>query len=202
MLRPCAHFGSTAWTGRRDRRAGARHKYWGSLTNQRRSNAKNVRTAMQEHSSVHSSAKSTPVPTSFNGVGPCGPVSTHPPPFGARDALDGKGPQRRPQKRLDRRLEEGAKAVGGGDCRLQMPLKLAFAVRETLAGHRLGALEGGTSTPHTGGTSPPCSASLAGAPRARSLGSPSPKATSPLTHFQPPHPPPHYPHYTPVPKHQ
>eukprot|EP00670_Eutreptiella_braarudii_P021862 CAMPEP_0174349268 /NCGR_PEP_ID=MMETSP0811_2-20130205/5969_1 /TAXON_ID=73025 ORGANISM="Eutreptiella gymnastica-like, Strain CCMP1594" /NCGR_SAMPLE_ID=MMETSP0811_2 /ASSEMBLY_ACC=CAM_ASM_000667 /LENGTH=48 /DNA_ID= /DNA_START= /DNA_END= /DNA_ORIENTATION= len=31
-----------------------------------------------------------------------------------RDALEGKGPQRRPQKRLDRRLEEVAKAVGGG----------------------------------------------------------------------------------------
>ena len=30
-----------------------------------------------------------------------------------RDALEGKGPQRRPQKRGDRRLEEVAKAVGG-----------------------------------------------------------------------------------------
>ena len=44
---------------------------------------------------------------------------------GGRDALEGKGPQRRPQKRLGRRLEEVAKAVGGGYCRLQMPLKLA-----------------------------------------------------------------------------
>ena len=35
-----------------------------------------------------------------------------------------------------------AKAVGGGYCRLQMPLKLALAVRETVARHRLGALEG------------------------------------------------------------
>ena len=26
--------------------------------------------------------------------------------------------------------------VGGGCCRLQMPLKLAFAARETVAGHR------------------------------------------------------------------
>ena len=59
------------------------------------------------------------------------------------------GPQRRPQKRLDRRLEEVAKAVGGGYCRLQMPLSLAFGVTETAAGHRLGALEGG------GGTCPP-----------------------------------------------
>ena len=53
------------------------------------------------------------------------------------DALEVKGPQ----KRFDRRLEEVAKAVGGGYCRLQMPLKLA--VRETVAGHRLGALEAG-----------------------------------------------------------
>ena len=35
-----------------------------------------------------------------------------------RDALERKGPQRRPQKRLGRRLEEIAKAVGGGYCRL------------------------------------------------------------------------------------
>ena len=54
-----------------------------------------------------------------------------------------KAPQRRPQKRFDRRLEEVAKAVGGGHCRLQMPLKPALGVRETVAGHRLGALEGG-----------------------------------------------------------
>ena len=51
----------------------------------------------------------------------------------ARDALEGKGPQRRPQKRLDRRLEGVAKAVAGGNCRLQMPWKLALAVRETVA---------------------------------------------------------------------
>ena len=69
-----------------------------------------------------------------------------------RDAAE---PQRRPRKRLDRRLEEVAKAVGGGYCRLQMPLRLAFAVRETVAGHGLGALEGGG-----GGTLPPSNASL------------------------------------------
>ena len=61
----------------------------------------------------------------------------------ARDALEGKGPQRPPQKRLDRRLEEVAKAVGGGYCRLPMPLKLALGVRENVAGHRLGALQRG-----------------------------------------------------------
>ena len=45
-----------------------------------------------------------------------------------RDALEGQGSQRRLQKRSDRRLEEVAKAVGGGYCRLQMPLKLALAI--------------------------------------------------------------------------
>ena len=35
--------------------------------------------------------------------------------------------QRGPQKRLDRRFEEVADAVGGGYCRLQMPLKLVLA---------------------------------------------------------------------------
>ena len=53
-----------------------------------------------------------------------------------------------PQRRLDRRLEEVAEAVGGGYCRLQMPLKLALAVRETVAGHRLGGLEGVTPPLH------------------------------------------------------
>ena len=61
----------------------------------------------------------------------------------AEACLKGALPQRWPKKRLDRRLEEGAKAVRGGYCRLQMPLKLALAVMETVAGHRLGALEVG-----------------------------------------------------------
>ena len=56
------------------------------------------------------------------------PESPHPK---ARDAFEGKGPLRRPEKRLERRLEEVAKAVGGGYCRLQMPLKTALAIRET-----------------------------------------------------------------------
>ena len=67
-----------------------------------------------------------------------------------RDALEGKAPQRKPQKLLDKRLEEVAKAVAGGYCLLQMPLKLALGVRGTVAGHRLGALEG-----WGGDTSPP-----------------------------------------------
>ena len=60
-----------------------------------------------------------------------------------RVAVEGKGPQRRPQKRLDGWLEEVAKAVGGGYCRLRMPLRPALAIRETVAGDRLGALKGG-----------------------------------------------------------
>ena len=48
-----------------------------------------------------------------------------------------------PRRRLGRRLEEVTQAVGGGYCRLQMPLSLALGVRGTVAGHRLGALEGG-----------------------------------------------------------
>ena len=51
-----------------------------------------------------------------------------------------KGPQRRPQKPLDRRLKEVAKAVESGYCWLQMPFKLALGIRETVAGHSLGAL--------------------------------------------------------------
>ena len=35
---------------------------------------------------------------------------------GGMDALDWKGPQRRPQQWLDRRLEEIARTVGGGYC--------------------------------------------------------------------------------------
>ena len=60
-----------------------------------------------------------------------------------RDAFEGRAPQRRCRERLDGRLEEVAKAVGGGYCRLQMPLRLALAVRGTAPGHRLGALERG-----------------------------------------------------------
>ena len=51
--------------------------------------------------------------------------------------MEGEAPRPR---WVDRRLEEVAKALGGGYCRLQMPLRLALAVRETVG--RLGALEG------------------------------------------------------------
>ena len=70
-----------------------------------------------------------------------------------RDALEGMAHRRRHQKRLDRRLEEVAKAVGGGYCRLQMPLTLALGVR----GQWLGISWG----PWRGGTSPRSNASLA-----------------------------------------
>ena len=77
---------------------------------------------------------------------------------GLREALEGKGVQRWPQRRLDGRLEGVDKAVGGGYCRLQMPLRLGLGVRGTVAGHRLGALEGG------GGYLPPSQCIPGGSP--------------------------------------
>ena len=70
-------------------------------------------------------------------------MATAPPPPPKESIRGREGPQRRPQKPLDRRLEEVAKAVRGGYCRLPMPLKLALAIRGTVAGHRLGAPGGG-----------------------------------------------------------
>ena len=61
-----------------------------------------------------------------------------------------------PEAVFGRRLEGVAQAVGGGYCRLQMPLKLALGVRKTVAARRQGALEGG------GGYLPSSNASLAG----------------------------------------
>ena len=74
----------------------------------------------------------TPCTSAPPGVGGMVGVPPHP----LRDALEGGLP-------LNRRFEEVAKAVGGSYCRLQMPLRLALAARETVAGHRLGALETG-----------------------------------------------------------
>ena len=86
-------------------------------------------------------------------------LPNNPPVWGSRrDALEGGAggrAQRRFQKRLDRRLEGVAEAVGGGYCRLQMPLRQGLGVRETVAGHRLGGLEVGG-----GDTTPPSNASL------------------------------------------
>ena len=67
------------------------------------------------------------------------PASTH----RHQGCMRRESTSKRPQKRLDRRLEEVAKTVGSGYCQLQMPLKPALGVRGTVAGHRLGALEGG-----------------------------------------------------------
>ena len=64
-----------------------------------------------------------------------------------RDALEGKTPQRRPEERINQRLEEVAKAAGGGYCRLQMPLGLALGVRETVAGRPGGGGGGGNLPP-------------------------------------------------------
>ena len=63
-----------------------------------------------------------------------------------RDAFAAQGPQRRPQEAV-RQAVGGAvsKSVGGGYCRLQMPVRLARGVRETVAGHKLGALHRGGS---------------------------------------------------------
>ena len=107
------------------------------------------------------------------------------PKAGSRVAFEGKGPQKWPQKSLDRRLEEVAKAVGGGYRRLQMPLKLALAIRETVHGHRLGTLEGGGLDKRPryqeggGGTSPPSNASLAGSPAKGQRRSPPARGTCP-----------------------
>ena len=63
-----------------------------------------------------------------------------------RDVLEGGGTGG-PQRRLGRRLEEVADAVGGGYCRLQMPLQWALAAWGKVAGRWLGALEGGGVPP-------------------------------------------------------
>ena len=68
-----------------------------------------------------------------------------------RDALEGKAPQRRPQKRLDGRSEEVAKAVGGDYCRLQMPLTLALGVRGQWLGIGWGPWRGGCLAQGLGG---------------------------------------------------
>ena len=70
-------------------------------------------------------------------------VSASPPPPPQRDAFEGRGPQRRSQKRFDRRLEDVAEVVWGQLLSVINALRLALAVRETMARRRLGAREGG-----------------------------------------------------------
>ena len=55
-----------------------------------------------------------------------------------RDALEGKGVSKAVPKAVRQAVEGVAKAVGGGYCRLPLALRMAVAVRETVAGHRLG----------------------------------------------------------------
>ena len=55
----------------------------------------------------------------------CPTCRTPPPRRWMHEKGRGKGPQGSSRRRLDRRLEEVAKAVGGGYCLLQMPLKPA-----------------------------------------------------------------------------
>ena len=101
-------------------------------------------TEWDEHSHYHPGncppAPSRTPPPHTASAGNTAPPSIRRPRHGGtppgRDAFEGKGPQRRPQKPLDGR-------VGGGYCRLQMRLSLALAIRETVAGHRVGALDGG-----------------------------------------------------------
>ena len=99
-----------------------------------------------------SSAPSAPLTTQglLRGGGPPTAPPTHPPwtPPPLRKTLGGG------QGCIAREgtSKEAPEAVGGGYCRLQMPLSLALAARETVAGHRLGALEAGG-----GGGDPPLS---------------------------------------------
>ena len=67
----------------------------------------------------------------------------------------------------------GWRRLGGGYCRLHMPLRLAFAVRETVAGCRPGAQEGGrgvTSPPRSHASLLVCRAKFAGRGMAVSVG--------------------------------
>ena len=57
---------------------------------------------------------------------------------GRLETIDGGG-----ERTSEAAPEAVGQAVGGGYCRLQMPLQLALAVRETVTGSELGALEGG-----------------------------------------------------------
>ena len=72
----------------------------------------------------------------------------------------------RTEQRFEGRLEEVAKAVGGGHCRLQMPLRLALGVRGGGGGQWLGI--GGALW--RGGT-PPCFQYIADAKRKKEISS-------------------------------
>ena len=88
-----------------------------------------------------------------SNVGPGADTRSHdavssPMPVPACVALEGReGASEAAPEAVGQVVGGGAKAVRGGYCRLQMPLKPALAVRETEAGHRRGALEGGGGPP-------------------------------------------------------
>ena len=86
---------------------------------------------LQNHSGIHNST------SCLNAAGACARAG------GGGDAVEWKGPQRQPQKRLGRRLEEVAKSVERGYCRLENPIEAGTCRQGEVAGHRLGALEGG-----------------------------------------------------------
>ena len=88
----------------------------------------------------------------------------------SRGALEGEGPQRRPQQRLGRRLEEVAKAVGGGYCRLLNAVEPG-AWRQGDSGWAPWSGGGG-------GTAPPFQCISWGPGRSRLL-SPPPRAAAP-----------------------
>ena len=94
-------------------------------------------------------------PLEGEGVPPTPPKASLPPPPPLSDALEGKGPQRRPQQRLGRRLEGVAKAVGGGYRRLRMPFSLALAVRGTWLGIGWAPWRGKGSLPPSKGVPAP-----------------------------------------------
>ena len=77
-----------------------------------------------------------------------------------RPGIHLKGRGLRGSPRLDRRIEEVSEAVLGRYCRLQIPLNLAVAAKETVARHMLGALEG-AGRPGGWWIPPPFNASLA-----------------------------------------
>ena len=60
----------------------------------------------------------------------------------SRDALEREAASEAAPEAVRQAVGGGCQSGWGGYCRLQMPLKLRFGVRGTVAGHRLGALEG------------------------------------------------------------
>ena len=77
------------------------------------------------------------------GSGSSTPTVAQWPRASADDVRPGRGQGERQACVRREGASEAAAAAGGGYCRLLPPFKRAFAVRETVAGHTLGAMEGG-----------------------------------------------------------